>query len=102
VFSSKTLHYFAMKRPLGHGAAREHEPERAMPYRNFRKLLNDESGATTIEYGLIAILVSLAVFLSLGVLGDALAESFSVVSNLTNQAAGTVVADNTRVAASLR
>lgn len=64
-----------------------------MPYRTFTKLLNDESGATTIEYGLIAILVSLAVFLALGSLGGALAESFGVVSGLTDQAAATVAAD---------
>ena len=69
-----------------------------MPYRTFTKLLNDESGATTIEYGLIAILVSLAVFLTLGSLGGALAESISVVSGLTDQAAATVAADDLRVA----
>ena len=71
-----------------------------MPYQTFTKLLNDESGATTIEYGLIAILVSLAVFLMLGSLGGALAESFNLVSGLTDQAAGTVAADDLRVAES--
>ncbi len=71
-----------------------------MPYAPFTKLLNDESGATSIEYGLIAILVSLAVFLTLGSLGGALAGSFSVVSELTDQAAGSVAADDFRVAAS--
>ena len=73
-----------------------------MPYRTFTRLLNDESGATSIEYGLIAILVSLAVFLTLGSLGGALAESFGVVSGFVEQAAATVAADNSRVADSLR
>ena len=73
-----------------------------MLYRTFTKLLNDESGATSIEYSLIAILVSLAVFLTLTSLGGALAETFSVVSGLTDQAAATVAADDSRVAASTR
>ncbi len=73
-----------------------------MPYRTFTKLLNDESGATTIEYGLIAILVSLAVFLTLGSLGGALAESFSMVSDLADQAAGSVAAGESGGAASTR
>ncbi len=73
-----------------------------MPYQTFTELLNDESGATTIEYGLIAILVSLAVFLTLGSLGGALAESFGVVSGLTDQAAGSVAAGDSGVAASTR
>ncbi len=64
-----------------------------MPYPTITELLNDESGVTTIEYGLIAVLVSLAVLLTLGSLGGAVAESFSVVSGLTDQAAGTVAAD---------
>lgn len=71
-----------------------------MPYQTFTELLNDESGATTIEYGLIAILASLAVFLMLGSLGGALAESFDLVSGLTDQAAGTLAADDLRVAES--
>ncbi len=64
-----------------------------MPYLMFTELLNDESGTTSIEYSLIAILVSLAVFPVLVSLGGALAESFGVVSGLTDQAAGTVAAD---------
>lgn len=69
-----------------------------MLYRTFTKLLNDESGTTSIEYSLIAILVSLAVFLTLTSLGGALAGSFSVVSDLTDQAAGAVAAGDSRVA----
>ena len=46
------------------------------------------------------ILASLAVFPMLGSLGGALAESFDLVSGLTDQAAGTVAADDLRVAES--
>ncbi len=73
-----------------------------MLYRTFTKLLNDDSGATSIEYSLIAILVSLAVFLTLTSLGGALAGSFSVVSDLTDQAAGSLAADVSGGAASTR
>jgi len=69
-----------------------------MLYRTFTKLLNDESGTTSIEYSLIAILVSLAVFLTLTSLGGALAGSFSVVSDFTDQAARAVAAGDSRVA----
>ncbi len=73
-----------------------------MLYRTFTKLLNDEAGATSIEYSLIAILVSLAVFLTLTSLGGALAGSFSVVSDLADQAAGSVAAGDSGGAASVR
>ncbi len=73
-----------------------------MPYATFTKLLNDESGATSIESGLIAILVSLAVFLTLGSLGGALAGSLSVVSDLADQAARSVAADDFGGAVSAR
>ena len=96
------MHNIDTKQPLGHGAARKHKSERAMLYRTFTKLLNDESGATSIEYSLIAILVSLAVFLTLTSLGGALAGSFSVVSDLTDQAAASVAAGDSGGAASTR
>ncbi len=73
-----------------------------MPYAPFTKLFDDESGATSVEYGLIAILVSLAVFLTLGSLGGALAESLGVVSDLANRAAGSVAPDDFGGAASAR
>ncbi|HEV7307312.1 Flp family type IVb pilin [Ensifer sp.] len=43
------------------------------------RLLKDESGATAIEYGLIAALISVALIAGAGVLGDALDDTFSGV-----------------------
>ena len=37
----------------------------------FKKFLNDESGATAIEYGLIASLISVAILTALNDFGDA-------------------------------
>ena len=44
-------------------------------------LLRDESGATAIEYGLIAALIAVAAIVSLNSLGDQLAATFSSVGN---------------------
>lgn len=54
------------------------------------KFFQDESGATAIEYGLIAALVSVAAILALQAMGGALNEMFnSVATILTNAVAGT-------------
>jgi pilus assembly protein Flp/PilA len=50
-----------------------------------RRLITDESGATAIEYGLIAGLVAVAIIAALTALGDSLDNLFSGV-------AGTVTA----------
>lgn len=55
-----------------------------------RELLLDESGATAIEYGLIAALVSVAAIAALTLLGDSLTEIFGVVSNELGEAANSV------------
>ena len=48
-----------------------------------RNLLTDEGGATAIEYGLIAALVSVAIIVVLGTLGDNLTNTFNrVATNL--------------------
>lgn len=47
----------------------------------FKDLLKDESGATAIEYGLIAALVSVAIIGILGTLGDNLTTTFTTVSD---------------------
>jgi pilus assembly protein Flp/PilA len=44
--------------------------------------LNDESGATAIEYGLIASLVSVAIISALGVLGANLSDTFAGVATI--------------------
>ena len=48
--------------------------------------LNDESGATAIEYGLIAALVSVAGILSFQALGTSLGTMFSSVSSTIDNA----------------
>lgn len=50
-----------------------------------RKLMKDKKGATAIEYGLIAALVSVAAIGALGTMGDSLETMFgSVSTELTN------------------
>lgn len=44
-------------------------------------ILKDESGATAIEYGLIAALVSVAAIGALGTMGSSLKQMFSTVAN---------------------
>ena len=46
-----------------------------------RKLLTNKSGATAIEYGLIAALVSVAAVVALQSLGSSLDAMFTTVSN---------------------
>ncbi len=45
-----------------------------------RAFANNESGATAIEYGLIAALVSVAGITALNAMGDSLEEMFETVS----------------------
>jgi pilus assembly protein Flp/PilA len=46
----------------------------------FAKFLKDESGATAIEYGLIAALIALAIVTGAGLLGNALDNQFSDIA----------------------
>ncbi|MBL8572262.1 MAG: Flp family type IVb pilin [Hyphomicrobiaceae bacterium] len=46
-----------------------------------KRFLNDESGATAIEYGLIAALISVAIITAATTMGTKLAGTFSKVSN---------------------
>ena len=46
----------------------------------FTKLLKDESGATAIEYGLIAALISVAAIAAMTAVGTGLVGSFGKVS----------------------
>jgi pilus assembly protein Flp/PilA len=46
----------------------------------FRRFVKDDSGATAIEYGLIAALVSVAIIVMLGVLGTELNLTFKTVA----------------------
>ena len=47
----------------------------------FQSLIRDESGATAIEYGLIAALVSVAIIVALGALGTSLSDLFTGISD---------------------
>ena len=46
----------------------------------FNRFAKDESGATAIEYGLIASLIAVAIITILGTLGTNLSSTFSKVS----------------------
>jgi pilus assembly protein Flp/PilA len=52
------------------------------------EFFKDESGATAIEYGLIAALVSVAAIGALGLMGDALSQIFNRVKDELQNAAG--------------
>jgi pilus assembly protein Flp/PilA len=47
----------------------------------FTRFLNDQSGATAIEYGLIAALISVAAIAAMTTLGTKLTSTFDAVSN---------------------
>lgn len=49
-------------------------------------ILRDESGATAIEYGLIAALVSVAAIAALGTMGSSLKQMFQTVANALQSA----------------
>ncbi len=56
-----------------------------------KKIRKDESGATAIEYGLIAALVSVAAIGALTAMGGSLSTMYQAVSNaLTTAVGGTV------------
>jgi len=56
--------------------------------KTIRDFLKNDSGATAIEYGLIAALVSVAIIGILGTLGDNLVNTFTTVSNSLGEAGG--------------
>ncbi|GLQ06558.1 Flp family type IVb pilin [Sneathiella chinensis] len=59
----------------------------------FRSFAKDESGATAIEYGLIAALVALVGVVGFTALGDTILESFGeIASTLCEGAGGTYTA----------
>ena len=47
----------------------------------FRRIVKDDSGATAIEYGLIAALVSVAIIAMLSLLGENLNATFKTVAD---------------------
>ncbi|HEV7372390.1 Flp family type IVb pilin [Arenibaculum sp.] len=57
-----------------------------MKFCSLRKFVSDESGATAIEYGLIAALVSVAAIVALNSMGGSLRSMFTTVSTQLNSA----------------
>ncbi len=57
--------------------------------KRFKHFCDDESGATAIEYGLIAALVSVAAIGALTTMGQSLQTMFGTVSNSMSAAVGT-------------
>ena len=53
-----------------------------------KAFIKDESGATMIEYGLVAALVSVAAIIALQILGGQLQVIFNTVSSYLGSAAG--------------
>jgi pilus assembly protein Flp/PilA len=49
------------------------------------RFVNDESGATAIEYGLIAAIVGVGIIVSLGLLRDGLVGTFTKVTTELNK-----------------
>ncbi|MEM7172839.1 MAG: Flp family type IVb pilin [Pseudomonadota bacterium] len=58
--------------------------------KNILEFLKDESGATAIEYGLIAALVSVAAIGALGAMGNSLDNMFGVVEEELDEAVDSV------------
>lgn len=50
----------------------------------FARFMKDESGATAIEYGLIAALISVALIAGAGSLGNSLDNTFNAISGVLN------------------
>jgi len=50
-------------------------------FSTLKAVWRDESGATAIEYGLIAALVSIAAIVAMGAMGNELGEMFNTVAS---------------------
>ncbi|MBU0584575.1 MAG: Flp family type IVb pilin [Alphaproteobacteria bacterium] len=50
----------------------------------FARFIKDESGATAIEYGLIAALIALAIMVGAGAVGNSLDSKFSSIATKLN------------------
>ena len=57
-----------------------------MKLNTLAKIFKDESGATAIEYGLIAALVSVAAIIALQAMGGSLRDMFQTVADLLEAA----------------
>ena len=50
------------------------------------RFVKDESGATAIEYGLIAALIALAIMVGAGAVGNSLGSKFNGIADALNDA----------------
>ena len=57
--------------------------------RNFYQIVADDSGATAIEYGLIAALIAVAAITAMGSLGNQLSNNYAFVANAQSNANST-------------
>ena len=55
-------------------------------FAKLQSFCRDESGATAIEYGLIAALISVAAIAAMGAMGDSLQTLFNTVAGELNNA----------------
>ena len=51
----------------------------------FARFAKDESGATAIEYGLIAALIALAIIVGAGAVGDSIGDKFNDIASELNK-----------------
>lgn len=61
----------------------------------FKNVWKDESGATAIEYGLIAALISIVAISAMNLTGTSLTSAFTKVSTELNTAVGTTTTTTT-------
>jgi pilus assembly protein Flp/PilA len=52
--------------------------------KTFARFMKDESGATAIEYGLLAALISVAAIVAMGAVGNGLNNTFNSVASELN------------------
>jgi pilus assembly protein Flp/PilA len=87
-FSLRRVYESSLKRS-GHreleafktSTARSHVEWEPKMKKLFSKIRNNESGATAIEYGLIAALIAVVLITSLGTLGNNMGSRFNQVAN---------------------
>jgi len=71
-----------LRTPLGPGVIRQPREHMEFIMKNLvARFLKDESGATAIEYGLIAAGISLAIIAAVNGLGGALSGKFNAISS---------------------
>jgi pilus assembly protein Flp/PilA len=82
--SSKSLQYYAFGSLCSNLGVPERLRQSSREHEMFGKLLRDESGATAIEYSLIAGFIALLIIVSVGMTGQRLVELFqSLIPALT-------------------